>query len=69
MKENIRIREIDISKMINECGIDDLFIDINIPITKRDNTKGVSIKFTMVKLYTPFSTIDKTFQICYNIFA
>ena len=44
MKENIRIREIDISKMINECGIDDLFIDINIPITKRDNTKGVIIR-------------------------
>ena len=44
MKENIRIREIDISKMINECGIDDLFIDINNPITKRDNTKGVIIR-------------------------
>ena len=44
MKEDIRIREIDISKMINECGIDDLFIDINIPITKRDNTEGVIIR-------------------------
>ena len=44
MKENIRIREIDISKMINECGIDDLFININIPITEKDNSEGIIIR-------------------------
>lgn len=44
MKENIRIREIDISKMIKDSGIDDLFIDINIPITEKDNSEGIIIR-------------------------
>ena len=44
MKENIRIREIDISKMIKDSGIDDLFIDINIPITEKYNSEGIIIR-------------------------
>lgn len=44
MKENIRIREIDISKMIKDSGIDDLFININIPITEKDNSEGIIIR-------------------------
>lgn len=44
MKENIRIREIDISKMIKDSGIDDLFIDINTSITEKDNSEGIIIR-------------------------
>lgn len=41
-KENIKV--IDISQMITESGEDDIFINVNIPLTEKYNKEGVIIR-------------------------